>query len=257
MANVSVLLVEDNPMVGEMLRAAMANYCQVSVINDGADALLRVIETPPDLIVADYTIPGIDGRQLVEKLKSRPGTVKLPIIMMASRTDITEKLKMVQDSLEDFVEKPFFVKEAAARIKKVVDKIALEKMAREAPGESTLRGSLAQMNIMDLFQSLEMGHKSCSLTLSNKGEKCQMFFSEGQVNTGVSSTFWFPDKEVQTGDLVVVYTKEGKASEKLLESGKRAHFFYWGRSAPQWASSSHGVVLLHAPEWQGAGASEV
>jgi DNA-binding response OmpR family regulator len=185
MANVSVLLVEDNPMVGEMLRAAMSNYCQVSVIGDGADALLRAIESPPDLIVADYTIPGIDGRQLVEKLKSRPATVKLPIIMMASRADITEKLKMVQDSLEDFVEKPFFVKEAAARIKKVVDKIALEKMAREAPGESTLRGSLAQMNIMDLFQSLEMGHKSCSLTLSNKGEKCQMFFSEGQINHAI------------------------------------------------------------------------
>jgi CheY-like chemotaxis protein len=185
MANVSVLLVEDNPMVGEMLRSALANYCQVSVISDGADALLKIIETPPDLIVADYTIPGIDGRQLVEKLKSRPATVKLPIIMMASRADITEKLKMVQDSIEDFVEKPFFAKEAAKRIKKVVDKIALEKMAREAPGESTLRGSLAQMNIMDLFQSLEMGHKSCSLTLSNKGEKCQMFFSEGQINHAI------------------------------------------------------------------------
>ena len=172
-------------MVGEMLRAALASYCQVSLIGDGADALLKVIETPPDLIVADYTIPGIDGRQLVEKLKSRPATVKLPIIMMASRADITEKLKMVQDSIEDFVEKPFFAKEAAKRIKKVVDKIALEKMAREAPGESTLRGSLAQMNIMDLFQSLEMGHKSCSLTLSNKGEKCQMFFSDGQINHAV------------------------------------------------------------------------
>jgi DNA-binding response OmpR family regulator len=185
MANVSVLLVEDNPMVGELLRAALANYCQVSVIADGADALLKVIETPPDLIVADYTIPGIDGRQLVEKLKSRPATVKLPIIMMASRADITENLNMVHDSIEDFVEKPFLAKEAAKRIKKVVDKIALEKMAREAPGESTLRGSLAQMNIMDLFQSLEMGHKSCSLTLSNKGEKCQMFFSEGQINHAI------------------------------------------------------------------------
>jgi len=185
MANVSVLLVEDNPMVGEMLRSALANYCQVSVISDGADALLKIIETPPDLIVADYTIPGIDGRQLVEKLKSRPATVKLPIIMMASRADITEKLKMVQDSIEDFVEKPVFAKEAAKRIKKVVDKIALEKMAREAPGESTLRGSLAQMNIMDLFQSLEMGHKSCKLTLSNAGEKCEMFFSEGQINHAI------------------------------------------------------------------------
>jgi hypothetical protein len=64
----------------------------------------------------------------------------------------------------------------------VADKIALEKMAREAPGESVLRGSLAQMNVMDLLQSLDMGHKTCALTLSNNGEKCQMFFNDGQIN---------------------------------------------------------------------------
>ena len=184
-ANVSVLLVEDNPMVGEMLRKALANFCNVSIITDGADALMKVIESPPDLVVTDYTLPGLDGRQLLEKMKSRAGTVKIPVIMMASKVDTTEKLKVVQDNVEDFVEKPFFIKEAATRIKKVVDKIALEKMAREAPGESTLRGSLAQMNIMDLFQSLEMGHKSCSLTLSNNGQKCQMFFSDGQINHAI------------------------------------------------------------------------
>lgn len=82
-------------------------------------------------------------------------------------------------------------------------------------------------------------------------------FSEGQVNTGISSTFWFPDKEVRAGDLVVLYTKTGTASEKPLNSGGKAHFFYWGRELAQWQSSERGVVLLHAPEWQGAGASEV
>ncbi|MCU1308941.1 MAG: response regulator receiver protein [Candidatus Angelobacter sp.] len=184
-ANVTVLLVDDNPMIREMLRQSLANICTVAIANDGTDALLRCIENPPDLIVTDYSIPGLDGRQLLEKLKSRTGTAKIPLIMVASRADITEKLKMVQDSVEDYIEKPFFLKEAVSRIKKVVDKVALEKMAREAPGESTLRGSLAQMNIMDLFQSLEMGHKSCSLTLSNNGEKCQMFFSDGQINHAI------------------------------------------------------------------------
>ncbi|MCU1306664.1 MAG: response regulator receiver protein [Acidobacteriaceae bacterium] len=184
-ANVTVLLVDDNPMIREMLRQSLANICTVAIANDGTDALLRCIENPPDLIVTDYSIPGLDGRQLLEKLKSRTGTAKIPLIMVASRADITEKLKMVQDSVEDYIEKPFFLKEAVSRIKKVVDKVALEKMAREAPGESTLRGSLAQMNIMDLFQSLEMGHKSCSLTLSNSGEKCQMFFSDGQINHAI------------------------------------------------------------------------
>ena len=184
-ANVTILLVEDNPMIREMLRQALEPLCIVSMATDGADALLKVIETPPDLIVTDYTLTGLDGRQLLEKLKGRPNTAKIPIILVASKVDITEKLKVVQDSVEDFIEKPFFIKEATSRIKKVIDKIALEKMAREAPGESTLRGSLAQMNIMDLFQSLEMGHKSCSLTLSNKNERCQMFFSDGQINHAI------------------------------------------------------------------------
>jgi len=179
---VNLLLVEDNPMVREMLRHGLDPVCAVSAISDGTDALLKAIEAPPDLIVADYTLPGLDGRQLVEKLKSRAGTAKIPIILFASRSDINEKLKMLQDAVEDFIEKPFFTKDAVKRIKRVVDRITLEKMAREAPGESVLRGSLAQMNIMDLFQSLEMGHKTCLLTLSNNGQSCKMYFSDGQVN---------------------------------------------------------------------------
>jgi CheY-like chemotaxis protein len=181
-ASVSILLVDDNSMVLEMLRSALAPIATVTTATDGADALLRVVEMPPDLIIADYTIPGLDGRQLVEKLKSRTSTAKIPVIIVASKADITEKLKMLTDQVEDFIEKPFFLKETVTRIKKVVDKITLEKMAREAPGEGVLRGSLAQMNIMDLFQSLEMGHKTCSLTLTNNGQKCEMFFNDGQIN---------------------------------------------------------------------------
>jgi DNA-binding response OmpR family regulator len=181
-ANVTILLVDDNPMVREMLRQSLAAYCTVTPAADGTDALLKAIESPPDLIVTDYMIPGLDGRQLLEKLKTRTATAKIPVIMLASRADISEKLRMLQVSVEDYIEKPFYIKDATSRIKKVIDKLALEKMAREAPGESVLRGSLSQMNIMDLFQSLEMGHKSCSLTLTFNGEKCDMYFTDGQVN---------------------------------------------------------------------------
>jgi hypothetical protein len=80
------------------------------------------------------------------------------------------------------IEKPFFTREAAGKIKRVADKIALEKMARAAPGESVVRGNLLQMSAMDLFQSLELGHKACRLSLSNKGERCDMYFHDGQIN---------------------------------------------------------------------------
>jgi CheY-like chemotaxis protein len=181
-ADIKVLLVDDNPMILQMLRQALSQFCSVTTLTDGADALLKAIDDKPDLIISDCTLETMDGKQLLQKLKSRSATAHIPVILMAGKAEITEKLKPLQDTVEDFIEKPFFLKEAAARVKKVVDKIALEKMAREAPGESVLRGSLAQMNVLDLLQSLDMGHKTCSLMLTNNGDKCELFFAEGQIN---------------------------------------------------------------------------
>ena len=181
-SNVKVLIVDDNPMVLNMLRTSLAATANVTVATDGPDALLKAIDEAPDLVVSDYGMPGMDGRQLFEKIKGRASTAKIPVILMASKSDITDKLKMLQDTVEDFLEKPFYLREATAKIKKVIDKIALEKMAREAPGEGVLRGSLAQMNVMDLLQSLEMGHKTCSLVLTSDGERCEMFCTDGQIN---------------------------------------------------------------------------
>jgi CheY-like chemotaxis protein len=181
-SNVKILLVDDNPMVLEMLRQALSQFAIVSTMTDGADALVKAVEDQPDLIVADYAMETMDGKQLLQKIKGRRATANIPVVLMASKVDIGEKLRVLQDTVEDFIEKPFFLKEAASRIKKVVDKIALEKMARESPGESVLRGSLAQMNAMDLLQSLDMGRKTCTLTLRNAKDRCKLFFSDGQIN---------------------------------------------------------------------------
>lgn len=181
-ANVKILLVDDNPMVLGMLRQALAPLANVSTAGDGADALLKTIDEPFDLIIADYQMTGMDGRALLDKIKSRAATSRIPFILLASKADIAEKLKMVQDKVEDFVEKPFFIKEAAGKIKRIIDKISLEKMAKETPSDGVLRGTLAQMNVIDLLQSLDLGHKSCRLTLTNGNDRCEMFFSDGQIN---------------------------------------------------------------------------
>jgi CheY-like chemotaxis protein len=183
--NLKILLVDDNPMILGMLRHELAELAPVTTAANGNEALNTAAEALPDLIISDYNIPGIDGRQLVEKLKTKPTTSRIPVILLATRADISEKLRGMQDSVEDFVEKPFFLKEAVARVKRVLDKIALEKMAREAPGETVLRGSLAQMNVIDLLQSLELGRKTCALNLTIGAEKCDLYINEGQINHAV------------------------------------------------------------------------
>jgi CheY-like chemotaxis protein len=179
-SNVKVLLVDDNPMVLGMLKQSLSTLGQVATAGDAADALLKAVDDPPDLLVTDYRMPGMDGRQLIEKLRSRPATANFAAIILATKTDINDRLSQ-QDPVDDFVEKPFFLKEATRRIKRVIDKIALEKMAKAATSDGVLRGSLAQMNVIDLMQSLEMGRKSCLLTLTKDDDKCDVYFNQGQV----------------------------------------------------------------------------
>ncbi|MGA2004585.1 MAG: response regulator, partial [Terriglobales bacterium] len=178
-SNVKILLVDDNPMVLGMLQQALAPLAEVTTANDSADALLKAVEELPDLLISDYRMPGMDGRQLLEKLKGRPATAGIAVILMASKADISERL--AQDPVEDHLEKPFFLKDAVRRIKRVVDRIALEKLSKAPTADGVLRGSLSQMNVIDLVQSLEMGRKSCLLTMTNGDDQCDIYFAQGQT----------------------------------------------------------------------------
>ena len=180
-SDVKVLLVDDNPMVLALLRDAIAPLARVSTAGDGADALLKAVEDTPDLLVSDFRMPGMDGRQLVEKLRGRSTTSGISVILLATKSDISEKLSLQDHTADDFVEKPFFLREATQRIKRSIDRIALEKMSKSSSGDGIVRGNLSQMNVIDLVQSLEMGRKSCLLTLTKDADKCEMYFSEGQV----------------------------------------------------------------------------
>lgn len=82
-------------------------------------------------------------------------------------------------------------------------------------------------------------------------------FVNEAVNIGVSNTYWFPDKPVKAGDLVVLYTKSGTIKDKPLERAGTVHFFYWGESAALWNDANTAVVLAHAPVWESSSAEEL
>ena len=195
--NVTVLLVDDNPMILGMLKQALGQLAHVTTATDAPDALLKAVDHPPDVLITDYRMNGMDGRQLVEKLRGRPATMNVAVILLATKNDIAEKLNL-ERPVDEYIEKPFYLREATQRIKRVIDKIALEKMARAAPAESGgLRGNLAQMNVIDLMQSLEMGRKSCLLSLtrsanqggsqggSQENDRCDVYIVDGQITHAV------------------------------------------------------------------------
>ncbi len=184
--DVQVLIVDDNPMIRDLMCRGMESHCSVISSSDGADALLKSIDHPPDLIISDFRMPGLDGRQLYEKLRSRDNTRGIPFVFVASRGDIEEKLRpAVGGGVEDFIPKPFFVADLVRQVKKIVDRLHLEKMQKHASRPGVIQGRLEEMSVTELMQSLEMGQKTCRLTMRRGGEQAELYFVSGQCKHGV------------------------------------------------------------------------
>ena len=178
--NVKLLLADDNPLIRELVSKSLEPFCEVMIAADGADALLKVIDEPPDVILCDYKMPGLDGRQLFEKLRGREGTRHIPFLFMASRADVEEKLRPLVDGVEDFIVKPFLAKDLVRLAKKIIDRLHLEKLQKRASRPGVIQGRLEEMSMIDLMQSLEMGQKSCRLVVQKNGEIAQLYFAAGQ-----------------------------------------------------------------------------
>ena len=184
MTDVRVLVVDDNALILDLLMKGLAPHCETQAAADGADALLKIVDDPPDLILCDYRMPGLDGRQLYEKLRGRKQTKLIPFIFLASRSDVEEKLRPIVEGVEEFVVKPFFINDLVRRTKKVIDRLHLEKLQSRAVRPGVIQGRLEEMSILDLLQSLEMGQKSCRLTIRHQADTCELFFATGQCADG-------------------------------------------------------------------------
>jgi hypothetical protein len=102
-------------------------------------------------------------------------------VFVASRGDFDEKLRpSVGSGVEDFIPKPFFIADLVRQTKKIVDRLHLEKLAKHASRPGVIQGRLEEMSVTELMQSLEMGQKSCKLTLRHDGEVAELFFTAGQ-----------------------------------------------------------------------------
>ncbi len=178
--DIQVLVVDDNAQVRTLICKGMAPHCKVISASDGADGLMKAIDQSPDLIICDFRMPGLDGRQLYEKLREREKTRNVPFVFVASKGDIEEKLRPGLNGVEDFISKPFFVTDFVRQTKKIIDRLHLEKMQKHASRPGVIQGRIAEMGVTELMQSLEMGQKSCRLTLRHGKDHAELYFTAGQ-----------------------------------------------------------------------------
>jgi two-component system phosphate regulon response regulator PhoB len=113
-----ILIVEDEEPLTLLLRYNLeAEGYAVDVAVRGDDAEVRLKESPPDLVVLDWMLPGISGIELCRRLRGRPGTARLPIIMLTARGEESERVRGLATGADDYIVKPFSVPELLARIK--------------------------------------------------------------------------------------------------------------------------------------------
>lgn len=75
------------------------------------------------------------------------------------------------------------------------------------------------------------------------------YVDEDEISNKLRHTFWIPEKEVSKGDLIVIYTKEGRDRAKRNDSGSRTHFFYWGLGKTIWNKNEDAAAVFHIKDW--------
>ncbi len=120
----SILLVEDEDSLATMLQYNLGKEgYRVSVAADGEEALIRLDESPPDLIVLDWMLPKVSGIELCRRIRGRAETRNLPIIMLTAKGEESDRVRGLDTGADDYVVKPFSVSELTARIRAVLRRI--------------------------------------------------------------------------------------------------------------------------------------
>jgi len=116
LAAARVLLVDDDPRAREYLRTLLSSRWNVEDVGDGSTALERALLSPPDLVVADVMMPGLDGLALLRRLRADPRTQGVPVILVSARAEGDATVEGLEAGADDHLVKPFAARELLARV---------------------------------------------------------------------------------------------------------------------------------------------
>jgi two-component system, OmpR family, phosphate regulon response regulator PhoB len=126
----NILIVEDEEALILLLRYNLeAEGYGVETVTRGDEADLLLKERSPDLVILDWMLPGLSGIELCRRLRGRPETKRLPIIMLTARGEESERVRGLATGADDYIVKPFSVPELSARVRALLRRAAPERLA--------------------------------------------------------------------------------------------------------------------------------
>lgn len=116
-----ILIIEDEKDIAETLEYSLKKEgYRVARAHDGLNGLTKAEEKHPALILLDLMLPGLDGLEICRRLKKNPQTANIPIIMLTAKSEESDKLVGLELGADDYVTKPFSLKEVVARVKTIL-----------------------------------------------------------------------------------------------------------------------------------------
>jgi DNA-binding response OmpR family regulator len=183
-AKKQLLLVDADPQSVRVIEVSLkkAGY-SVTTAASGLDAVSKIEFLAPDLVLSDTRLPGLDGFELVKRLKATPETAAIPVLLLSSHQAIEDKIRGLELGAEDYLTKPIFVRELVTRVNLLLARRAQERFSTSQPVSQRTRfsGSLEDMGVVDLLQTFDVSRKSGTATLRDGRRLARIFFRDGKV----------------------------------------------------------------------------
>lgn len=159
-----VLVIDDDQKIASMMRRGLTfEGFDVEVANNGREGLMKILEEPPDLVILDVMMPGIDGLEVCRRLR-KDGSI--PILMVTGRDSVADRVEGLETGADDYLVKPFAFEELVARVKALLrridytpteDVIHFADLTLDLASRSALRNghqiqlSTTEFNLLELF----------------------------------------------------------------------------------------------------------
>jgi phosphoserine phosphatase RsbU/P len=143
-----ILIVDDVKTNVDVLVQSLRNDYKLSVALDGESALRQVEKTPPDLVLLDIVMPGIDGYEVCRRLRASEQTREIPIMFLSSLEDVQNKARGFELGANDYLTKPFEILEVKARVRSLVKAKAYADAVKEAMARDLAIAREIQMGIL-------------------------------------------------------------------------------------------------------------